>query len=78
MSGRARNHTTVPLAAIRRRFCALSTAPPATETTDGASSLQAAASTVASACRNAASPSRAKSSGTLSPVAASTSASESR
>ena len=68
----------MPLAAMRRRLSGLSTAPPATETTDGVGSAQAAASTSASALRKAASPSRAKSSGTVRPVADSTSASESR
>ncbi len=68
----------MPLAAISFRLSSLSTAPPATDTTDGAGSAQASASTPASARRKAASPSRVKSSGTVSPVAASTSASESR
>ncbi len=68
----------MPLAAMSRRLSALSTAPPATETTDGEGSAQASASTRASARRKAASPSRANSSGTVSPVLASTSASESR
>ena len=68
----------MPLAAMSRRFSGLSTAPPATETTEGVGSAQAAASTAASALRKAASPSRANSSGTVRPVAASTSASESR
>ena len=63
---------------MRARLSALSTAPPATETTEDSGSAQARASTVASAWRKAASPSRANSSGTVSPVSASTSASESQ
>ena len=78
VSGRARNQTTMPLWAMIRRLSALSTAPPATDTTDGEGSAQASASTRASATRKAASPSRANSSGTVNPVMDSTSASESR
>ena len=79
VSGRARSQTTDAAGGDEPAVLGLSTAPPATETTDGrrvGAGLGAAPS--ASASRKAASPSRANSSGTVSPVAASTSASESR
>ncbi len=77
-SGRARSQTTVPLALISARFSGLSTAPPATDRTVEVSLRHAVSSTCASARRKAASPSRSKSAGTVNPVSASTSASESR